>query len=206
MIKKMLTYLLLPLLPVLLLMATSSQATDQEIKLLLDKPFVRAEFTKIRKLKILSRPFTTTGKILFQNDKGLVWQTQKPIEDTLLIGFSGVSQLKKDSSIPVKIDNPIVKSASVVFITILSLELEKIKRIFDIIQNADRKGVKSYTLIPKDAMLKKAIKHIDISGKKRVETIYIEELSGDSTTVTLSNEIFDRSTLLSSEIQLLELM
>lgn len=200
--KTLLTFFLMAL----LLTTTSTRASDQEIKLLLAKPFVKAEFKKVRKLKILSRPFVTSGKIFFQEDKGLVWQTLKPIEDTLLIGFSGVSQLKKDSPVPVKINNPIVKSASVVFITILSLDLEKIKKIFEITQNVDSKDGKSYTLIPKDTTLKKVIKHIELSGKQRVETIYIEELSGDSTTVMLNNEIFDKSALLSSEIQLLELM
>ena len=202
MMKSFLTLFLVTLLAT----TTSARAGDQEIKLLLAKPFVKAEFTKVRKLKILSRPFTTSGKILFREDKGLVWQTLKPIDDTLLIGFSGVSQLKKDSSVPVKIDNPIVKSASIVFITILSLDFEKIKKIFEINQSVGSKDVKHYTLIPKDATLKKVIKHIELSGKQRVETIYIEELSGDSTTVTLNNEIFDKSVLLSSEIQLLELM
>jgi len=200
------SFLVVLLVTLLAATTTSARAGDQEIKLLLAKPFVKAEFTKVRKLKILSRPFMTSGKILFQEDKGLVWQTLKPIDDTLLIGFSGVSQLKKDSSVPAKIDNPIVKSASVVFITILSLDLEKIKKIFEITKNVESKDVKRYTLIPKDATLKKVIKHIELSGKQRVETIYIEELSGDSTTVTLNNEIFDKSVLLSSEIQLLELM
>lgn len=194
------------LLLVLLFITTGTRAGDEEIKMLLAKPFVKAEFTKVRKLKILSRPFTTSGKILFQVDKGLVWQTLHPIEDTLLIGLNGVSQVKKDKPDPVEINNPVVKSASTVFITILSLDLEKIKMIFEVKENVERKKITNYMLIPKDATLKKVIKYIELSGKDRVEKIYIEELNGDSTTVMLSNEIFNKSALLFSEIQLLELM
>ena len=73
------------LLLTLLLITTNTHADEQEIKMLLAKPFVKAEFTKVRKLKILSRPFTTSGKILFLPEKGLVWQTLKPIEDTLFL-------------------------------------------------------------------------------------------------------------------------
>ncbi len=202
----MIKVLFTSLLVTLLFITTSARAGDREIKMLLARPFVKVEFTKVRKLKILSRPFTTSGKILFQVDKGLVWQTLRPIEDTLLIGLDGVSQIKKNRPDPVKINNPIVKSASMVFITILSLDLEKIKMIFEIRKNLKRKKIKDYMLIPKDAMLKKVIKYIELSGKDRVEKIYIEELNGDSTTVTLNNEIFDKSALSSSEIQLLELM
>lgn len=174
--------------------------------MLLAKPFVKAEFTKVRKLKILSRPFTTSGKILFLPEKGLVWQTLRPIEDTLLISLDGVSQVKKDNPNPVKIKNPIVKSASAVFITVLSLDLDRIKTIFTIEEGAVTKGKKSYTLIPKDETLKTVIEFIELSGKERVERIHIQELSGDSTSVTLENEKFGKSVLSSSERQLLELM
>ena len=194
------------LLLTLLLITTNTHADEQEIKMLLAKPFVKAEFTKVRKLKILSRPFTTSGKILFLPEKGLVWQTLKPIEDTLLIGLKGVSQIKKDNPKPVKIKNPVVKSASTVFITVLSLDLDRIKTIFTIQEGLATKDNKSYTLIPKDETLKKVIKHIELSGKVRVEKIHIQELSGDSTSVTLENEQFDKAALSSSERQLLELM
>ena len=197
---------LLSFLILLSLGAVNVHADEQEIKMLLAKPFVKAEFEKVRKLKILSKPFITTGKILFDPEKGLVWQTLKPIEDTLLIGFDGVSQLKEDKSEPVKIENPVVKSASEVFITILSLDLEKIKKIFDIKEETANSQGKLYKLTPKDETLKKVIKSIEMSGKERVERIYIEEHSGDSTLVNLSEEQFDRSALLPSELKLLELM
>ena len=197
---------LLSFLILLSLGAVNVHADEQEIKMLLAKPFVKAEFEKVRKLKILSKPFITTGKILFDPEKGLVWQSLKPIEDTLLIGFDGVSQLKEDKSEPVKIENPVVKSASEVFITILSLDLEKIKKIFDIKEETANSQGKLYKLTPKDETLKKVIKSIEMSGKERVERIYIEEHSGDSTLVNLSEEQFDRSALLPSELKLLELM
>jgi len=196
------------LLMVTLVLPVGVGADEQEIKMLLAKPFVKAQFTKIRKLKILSRPFNTSGKILFLPENGLVWQTLKPIEDTLLIGFDGVSQIKKDNPVPVKIKNPVVKSASMVFITVLSLDLEQIKKIFVLKEAKTKtsKAVKIYRLVPKDDTLKKAIKFIELSGKERIDKIYIEELSGDSTTVMLENEVFDKSALQPAELKLFELM
>jgi hypothetical protein len=181
-------------------------ADEQEIRMLLARPFVKAEFEKVRKLKILSRPFVTSGRIIFLPEKGLVWQTLQPIEDTLLIGLEGVSQFKKDKPKPEKIDNPVVKSASQVFITLLSLDLEKIKTIFSIKEQAGDTEIKTYILTPKDETLKKIIDHITMSGKLRVKKIYIEEKSGDSTLVTLKNETFDKSALSPAELDLLEMM
>jgi len=202
MIKSLLLSLSLISLPV----CQSTYADEQEIKMLLARPFVKAEFTKVRKLKILSRPFTTSGRILFLPEKGLVWQTLKPIEDTLLISLDGVSQIKKDNPNPIKIKNPVVKSASTVFITVLSLDLDRIKTIFTIQEGTLTKDKKSYTLVPKDETLKKVIQYIELSGKDRVERIHIQELSGDSTTVRLENETFDKSGFSSAERQLIELM
>ncbi|MGD8785531.1 MAG: outer membrane lipoprotein carrier protein LolA [Thioalkalispiraceae bacterium] len=190
----------------ILLTTASTLADEQEIKMLLAKPFAKAEFTKIRKLQILSRPFTTSGKILFLPEKGLVWQTLQPIEDTLLIGLDGVSQLKEGQAEPVKIENPVVRSASTVFITILSLDLDKIKKIFKIKEQSTSSQIKNYTLVPKDETLKKVIKSIQLSGKERVEEIYIEEISGDFTLVKIHNEQFNKTALSPSELRLLELM
>ena len=190
----------------LLLLIPMAQADDQEIKLLLAKPFVKAEFTKLRQLKILSRPFTTSGKILFLPEKGLVWQTLKPIEDTLLISHAGVSQIKKNNPDPIKINNPVVKSASAVFITVLSLDLERIKTIFTVKEGNKIGQNKSYTLKPKDATLSKVIDYIELSGKERVEKIHIQEHSGDSTLVTIDNEVFESSKLSTAEQRLFELM
>jgi hypothetical protein len=190
----------------LFFVATNACADEQEIRMLLARPFVKAEFEKVRKLKILSRPFITSGKIIFLPEKGLVWQTLKPIEDTLLIGLDGVSQLKQNDTNPVKINNPVVKSASKVFITILSLDLDKIKKIFSIREQTGETEIKTYILTPKDETLKKVIDHIVMSGKERVKKIYIEEKSGDSTLVILNNEMFDKSALSPSELHLLELM
>jgi hypothetical protein len=181
-------------------------ATDSEIEILLAKPFVKAEFSKSRKLKILSKPFNTSGKILFLPDKGLVWQTVKPIDDILLIGGNGISQMKKEGDTPVEITNPIVQSASRIFLSIFSLELDKIKEIFEIQKSKNMQDKSGYILIPKEESLRKIIKSIELSGKQRVEQIYIEEVSGDSTRVWLDNEQFDKSVLSASELSLLELL
>jgi len=183
-----------------------AETNDDEIKRLLAKPFVKADFVKTRKLKILSRPFITSGKILFLPEKGLVWHTTKPIEDILLIGHKGVSQLKNLDSAPVKIDNPVIESASNVFITIFSLDLEKIKSIFTLKRLANENNKQVYFLEAKDENIRKIIGRIEISGKERVEQIYIEEVSGDSTLVKLKNEQTDKSSFDATDSRLLGMM
>ena len=185
---------------------SSASASDEQIKLLLAKPFLKADFTKIRKLKIMSRPFNTSGKVLFLPAKGLIWETNKPLRDVLFISSDGVGQLDKETNKRVMIDNPIVKSASTVFVTIISLDLEKIKQIFKINIAESINSVQRYILFPKDETIKKAIKQIEIKGKQRVEEIVILEHGGDSTHVLFNNEQFNQDAFTRDELNLFEMM
>jgi len=191
---------------VLLVNVSPVLAGDEQIKLLLAKPFLKADFTKIRQLKIMSRPFNTSGKMLFLPEKGLIWETLTPLHDILFISHDGVGQLDKGTNKLVKIDNPIVKSASTVFVTIISLDLDKIKQIFDINIAESVDGMQRYILFPKDENIKRAIKQIEIKGKKRVEKITILENGGDSTHVLFKNEQFNQDTFSQDELKLFEMM
>ncbi len=183
-----------------------SLASDEQIKLFLAKPFLKAEFSKIRKLKILSRPFNTSGKVLFLSERGLVWETIIPLKDVLFISNHGVGYLDKDTNKRIEIDNPAVISASNVFISIISLDLNKIKKIFEIKVMGSTNGVQRYVLLPKDENLKKVIKEIKIKGKERVEEILILEISGDSTRVLFKNEKFEQDVFSRDERILLEML
>lgn len=179
-------------------------AKDDTIQQLLKQPFLKATFIKQRKLKILSRPFITSGVILFSRDKGVVWQTRTPLLDTLIIKNNGeikYSQAGADTAAP---QNPLAGSASRLFLAILSLDLDKIKEIFTI-NRGDKEGdVHHYILYPRDRNLAAIIEKIVLSGKSRMEKIDIIEKGGDSTTVSFSNEVFSESALNSADHKLLE--
>ena len=186
------------------LLSQASVANDKEIEALLKKPFLKASFVKQRKLKILSKPFNTAGIILFMPEKGVVWQTQKPLIDTLVIKNNGEMLSVKENNLPQAPNNPFIGLASRIFLTLLSLDLGKIQQLF-LIEKGDKQGdLYSYTLRPKDQQLSNIIDRIVLSGKVRMENIHIIEKSGDSTLVNFSNELFDMDKLTSFDKELLD--
>ena len=188
------------------LLSQASVANDKEIETLLKKPFLKASFVKQRKLKILSKPFNTAGIILFMPEKGVVWQTQKPLIDTLVIKNNGEILSVKENNLPQAPNNPFIGLASRIFLTLLSLDLGKIQQLF-LIEKGDKQGdLYSYILRPKDQQLVNIIDRIVLSGKVRMENIHIIEKSGDSTLVNFSNEIFDMDKLTSFDKELLDLL
>jgi hypothetical protein len=178
---------------------------DADIDSLLQRPFVKAEFKKERKLKVLSKPFVTFGYMLFKPDKGLIWKTTRPIDDTILIRGTEITPLNdqaKQTALPAS--NPIMASASEMFLAIMSRNKAKILTIFEYEKQPAINGKTIYKLIPKDEKLSAIISAINISGKERVEVIEILEKSGDSTSIHLLNEVFDASKLDSVEQSLYE--
>lgn len=184
----------------------ASVSNDKEIEILLKKPFLKASFEKQRKLKVLSRPFNTAGIILFQPDKGVIWQTRTPLTDTLVIKNNGEMLSVKENSRIQAPNNPFAGLASRIFLTLLSLDLEKIKQLFLIEKGIKQGELYSYILRPKEQQLANIIDKIILSGKSRMENIDIIEKSGDSTLVIFSNEIFDTDKLTSLDKELLDLL
>ena len=200
------TLLRLALVCICLLPMLVRAVDDAQIDALLQNPFIRADFKKERKLKILSKPFVTYGFMLFKPDKGVIWKTTRPIIDTILIGEDEIRQLDKTSegkqSIPA--NNPIMASASKMFLTILSRDKEKILSVFDYSVETDANNIRAYKLVPKEERLRQLVSAIKLSGQDRIEVIEIVETSGDSTTIYLSNEIFDKTKLNPDELALFE--
>ena len=179
---------------------------EAQIDAILKNPFIKADFRKERKLKILSRPFVTYGFMLFKPEKGVLWKTTRPIIDTILIGQDSIRQLDKPSagSPAMPGNNPIMASASRMFLTILSRDKEKILSVFDYSPEKNNDGSRAYKLVPKEEKLRQLVSAITLSGQDRIEAIEIVEASGDSTKIYLSNEIFDKTKLNPEELALFE--
>ena len=179
---------------------------DAQIDAILQHPFIKADFKKERKLKILSKPFVTYGVMLFKPDKGVIWKTTRPIVDTILIGKDEIRQLDKSAegtqSIPA--NNPIMTSASKMFLTILSRDKGQILSVFDYSVETDTNNIRSYKLVPKEERLRQLVSAIRLSGQDRIQVIEIVETGGDSTTIYLSNELFDKTKLNPEELALFE--
>ena len=179
--------------------------TDAELQPLLREPFIKASFVKTRQLKVLSRPFVTSGVLLFAPGKGVVWHTTHPIEDIVLINESGIKSVseRQDALAKNMSQNPVMKSVARLFIALFSLDLDRIKQEFEIVSASKDSSGMIYSLRTKDRTLSSIIEEISLRGQNRVNEIDIKENSGDSTTIKLSNELFDVQELTDRDRELL---
>ncbi len=182
--------------------ATSGSADKSGLEALLVKPFVRAEFVKQRKLAILTKPFVTQGYILFDRDKGMVWKTTAPVNDTLLITETSIRQFDGEKQTVVSDRNPVMTSISDMFLTIMSLDKDKILSVYELQSSGSDKQM--YRLLPRDKRMQSIISYIQLVGADRIQSIEIMEKSGDSTRIEITNERYERAQLTADDRALLE--
>lgn len=176
--------------------AAAPETRPSMIEQLLSKPFIKADFRKERILKVLSRPFLTEGKILFDEDRGVVWVTEKPVKDVVLITENAVRQLDTQGKLSSTINgSPVVEAISKMFLAIMSLDKSRILSVFDIESRDTGSTGFGLVLVPKEEGLRSFISRIHLTGNTRIEQIDVFEKSGDLTRLYISNEIRDRSQL-----------
>lgn len=180
-------------------------AADEQLQTLLHKPFVKAEFVKERKLKVLSRPFVTSGILLFEPGKGVIWHTTQPVEDIVLINNAGIKNIgaTQDALSANLAQNPVMKGVARLFLALFSLDPDSIRREFDVTPATPVGAALHYRLSVRDSNLAAFIEEIQLRGEERISEISITEKSGDSTVIKLSNELFDRQGLSNLERELL---
>lgn len=180
-------------------------AADEQLQTLLHKPFVKAEFVKERKLKVLSRPFVTSGILLFEPGKGVIWHTTQPVEDIVLINDAGIKNIgaTQDALSANLAQNPVMKGVARLFLALFSLDPDSLRREFDIAPVTPAVTALHYRLVVRDSNLAAFIGEIQLRGEERISEIHINEKSGDSTVIKLSNEMFDRQGLSNRERELL---
>ena len=152
-------------------------------------PVATGNFVQRKYFKVLKHPIKSQGKIYFDVNIGLLWQTEQPIYSALLLNKSGLFT-ENDNG-----DSQEIKGASAisqVLLDIMSGDSNKLTENFIINNNIVEHCL---TLTPKLTQLAKIIDnvqlcHIDTPEKNQqnpndINQIILHEHSGNRTEITL---------------------
>ncbi len=166
-------------LPVLILWlyAAATQADDALAAIksrLAPSAIVFGHFRQEKHLKFLSRPLISEGEFTFQQQHGVIWKTVSPVESVLLIGDNRLLTSQGEQALPASFGR--------VFPAMLGGDLAALSADFSTRAELQSDSWR-LTLLPKDALLGKAIAGISLTGDSELRSVEIRETNGNSSMI-----------------------
>jgi outer membrane lipoprotein-sorting protein len=146
---------------------------------------VRAEFTQTQTLSAMSRPLVSTGTLVFDRRRGMIWRVETPFKATYVIGDAIVSEVDTNGnrvSVRRAQGGRGVAQVSRMMRAMLSGDLSALYSQFDV----DARGTTSHwrlDLKPNQPQLAQSIQALQISGGDFMKTVRIVRANGDVTQI-----------------------
>lgn len=135
---------------------------------------VFGQFEQQKQLKFLQKPLITKGNFIYQNQRGLLWKTTSPLTSSLLITPKQIYSQQGTQAIP--------DSFGRLLPALLSADWQQLATDFEIKATQDGQNWQ-LLLLPKAALLAKAISQILLKGSQTLNSLEITETSGNSSLI-----------------------
>jgi hypothetical protein len=177
-----------------LMLAGPAWASDADIasikKQLAPFTVLKGGFKQEKKIKILRKPLKSAGSFILVKDKGLLWQSATPMPSLLRITRDEIAQLK-DGKTKVFVSTksqPGLEVVGKILFAVFAADVDELRRHFEfVLTSAPPRQPWKATLRPLDGNVAKVINSVQISGRKTVESLTLDEANGDSTVLLFLN-------------------
>ena len=149
---------------------------------------VRAEFTQTKRMAALKRPLVNAGRLVYSRKYGVLWQIEQPYRLSYVLGEERIVEILSDGTRRERglRDVPGLAQVGRVFRAMLGANTAALRETFDVAVHGDVARWE-IDLKPKQAQLAQFLSGLHLSGGRFVETIRIDEASGDTTQIRFGN-------------------
>ena len=187
---------LLKLLPAGLALAGGSARAQTAPDLLaeigrrLENPAVlRGEFEQTKSIKGFKRPLVSHGSFVMARDKGVQWITTQPFASTVVVTRERLLTLG-ESGASRQIDTrqePGLRAVNEMLMALLAGDVKALAERF--LPEGALQGAQGWrlTLKPREAVLAGFITRIELEGSRHVDTVNLQEASGDASRIRFFN-------------------
>ena len=147
-----------------------------------DTKSINSSFIQERRISVLPLPLVSTGNFKFQYQEGILWETLKPIQSTIIISENGIQEENNFERTEIGGSSQIGK----VLLGLFSGDLASLESYFFIVTKGD---VNKWNLFlePKNSLVSSQIASISIEGRESVDSIYLVEANGDSSSLKFNH-------------------
>lgn len=173
---------------------TSLQAQLQQ------SPIVRGDFTQSRTLAMFEQPLVSEGSFLLERQHGLLWQQNTPFPVNLVLTQDKLRQTfaNQPAQVITAKENPMAFYFSKIFLSVFHGDTEQLQSQFDL-QFSPQKEHWQLVLTPKEAPLNAVFKSIVLQGNQDIDSLVLEEIRGDKTEITFTNQTHQPESLTDAE-------
>jgi len=167
-----------PLLAALLFISAPARAddlADRIVERLASYPVVRADFVQERTVASLTKPVTSSGRMVLSREQGLLWDIEAPVKAALVYSVNGAAD-----------GGAVQAEMSRLIRAIIAADLSELRSTFEVEPRGD---LERWTLHlrPKAREAAQYLRGIELAGGKHLESIGIVEASGDRMTMRMKN-------------------
>lgn len=151
-----------------------------------EPPVIRAQFVQERHIADMAKPALSRGRLAVSRDEGVLWRVESPVQITLAFGRERIVETGADGVRRVRSQGRGVETQiGRVMRGILGADAESLRQAFDARAegSAERWTIR---LVPRAREMARALKEIRLGGGRHLETIQIEETSGNETRIRMS--------------------
>lgn len=199
MIRKMFLFLLCTLLATTSAFAQSTLIT--QIQAIVLKPTTMSgQFKQAKYLVGISKPLYSYGKFYIDTNKGILWQTQRPFPNILVLTRDKIIQKQGNNQIMMMSaqQEPVVNVINHILFSLLAGDFTEVQNIFNLTGSAVDQHW-NVLLSPRDASLAKIIQSIALKGDATVKEVEVDEVNGDRTVIDFSNTRQGRNAITPAE-------
>ena len=166
---------------ILLCLATAAAAhaaddlADRVIARLASYPVVRADFVQEKSLPSLTRPVVSTGRMVLSREQGLLWQVEQPVKLTVVYSTTGAAS-----------GGAVEAEMGRLVRAILAGDLRELRTSFTLEPQGELERW-TIRLVPRAGELAQYLRIIELAGGAHLESIGIDETSGERLRVRMKN-------------------
>jgi hypothetical protein len=177
-------------LALLLLLGLAAPAHAEELlgsilQRLAEPPVIRAQFVQERTAPEIARPALSRGRVVVSRRDGVLWQVESPVQLALAFTRDGIIETGPDGVRRLRSQGRSIETQiGRVMRGILGADAETLRQGFNAVAegSAERWSIR---LVPRPREMARVLKEIRLGGGRHLESIEIEETSGNQTAIRM---------------------
>lgn len=151
---------------------------------------LQGEFLQEKYLTEIDAHIVSSGVFEYVRDKSIRWETEKPIQNILLMTPESIVNNQGENEIISlqAIDNPVVGVLSDIFFSVLTADWERLGEYF-ILSGTIADNNWDVELVPKNIAVMQVVNRVKLKGDKLLNEIIFFEKNGDQTTIKFDDLI-----------------